>query len=166
MAAFNNDSDGSWADDPVEDPEQGDALDMELARRAILLGQRKQHGDWCHCGFCFPVENAFSAFDVTCCQESDPAKQICQENGIFQDENPYPCVHPSFCHLVLYERALNMYMTDGVNERCERPHERLRCLAYRAYIIWVHGFLERRNHTVVPHCVQKAIRQKFPDPQP
>lgn len=171
MAAADVESDGSWADDPDEDQERGEALDEVLARRADLLERRRENGDWCTCGYCFPVENAFSAFDVTCCQEKEPGRDICQEHELFQDEVQYPCVtqHPSFYHLILYERELNNvahhYQMDGVDARYVPRHEKLRYTGYRAYTAWVHGFLGRRNRIEIPHCVQKAIRRRFPDPQ-
>lgn len=169
-AAHDSDSDGSWADYPEEDPDRGAALDAEIARMDQLLQERLQNGDWCTCGYCFPPEHAFSAHDVTCCQESQPAREMCNDYQEFGDEMPYPCVtqHPSFYHQCLHERGLNnrahLYMMPGVDVRMVDRNERLRYIAFRVYIAWTHGRLGRRNRRAIPHCVQKAIRRRFPDP--
>lgn len=165
------DSDGSWHDDPVEQPDRAQQFDDEMERRQGVLQQRQQNGDWCNCGYCIPVEHAYSAFDVTCCQESEAGRQLCQENREFDDEQPYRCVtqHPSFYHLCLYERELNnvrhLYRMDGVDERNINRNQRLRYVAFRAYTAWAHGYLGRHRRREVPHCVQKAIRRRFPDAQ-
>ena len=170
-AAADHDSEGSWEDDVPEDEEQGRALNREYARRADVLQQRTANGDWCTCGTCYPTQDALSAFDVTCCQESDEAKALCAQNPEFEDEEPYSCVthHPCFYTYCLYEHGLNNraheYRMEGVNQGMVERHEKLRYVAYRSYTGWAHGFLGRRQRKEIPHCVQKAIRQRFKDPQ-
>lgn len=178
-ADVDSESEESWADDILEDPERGRALDAELARRAHLLETRKKTGEWCTCGYCFPVgEDTVSAFDVTCCQEDETVRDICQENELFKDKVKYPCVtqHPAFYHLVLYERKLiSIAAMDKEEEKEDEDDEddeeegipllsrqQLRCLAYKGYGIWV---LQLEYGRRVPQCVHKAIRRKFPDPQ-
>lgn len=167
MAQAEVDSDGSWADDVPEDEERGRQLDIELARRANVLATRQETNEWCTCGNCTPVENAHSAFDVTCCQESAEATALCQEYEVFDDIRAYPCVtnHPSFYHLCLYERIVDnvahVYRMEGVDERHIDRNDKLRYTAYRAYSNWAHGYLGRRNRRVIPHCVMKAIRRRF-----
>ena len=41
--------------------------------------------------------------------------------------------------------------------------QRLRQTAYQSFIAWAHGRLEERNRIPIPHCVLKAVREKFPD---
>ena len=160
-------SDGSWAGDPLEDREQGQLLNQELARRAAVLEQRMANGNWCTCGECFPVHSAESAFDVTCCQESDQARQLCQENVEFEDPRPYRCVthHPVFYGTCLYERRLandaHHYHMEGVDPRHVDRNTRLRYIAYRAYTTWAHGYLGRQHRRVIPLCVMARIRRRF-----
>lgn len=166
MAAADN-SDESWQGESEEDEEMGREMDQELARRANVLQERLANGNWCRCGECFPVLHAESAFDVTCCQESEDAIALCLENGEFDDPQPYRCVthHPMFYGQCLYERNLtnsaHLYRMEGVDQRGVDRNTRMRYTAYRTYTTWVHGYLGRRNRREIPQCVMARIRRRF-----
>ena len=140
MAAnYPDDDHDAWEGDVLEDPERGAEFDHLLARRAGFLQHRLQNNDWCTCNGCWPVFHAESDFDVKCCQEYEQVQQVCQENALFRDENPYACIvsHGSFYSLCLYERYLlsieNDYHMEGVDLRRIHRNERMRYIAYRSF---------------------------------
>ena len=79
-AAHDSDSDESWEDYLEQDPDRDAALDAEIAQKDQLLQEPSQNGDWCTCSFWFQPQHPFSAYDVTCCHESQPAREMC--NGV------------------------------------------------------------------------------------
>ena len=73
-AAHDSDSDGSWEDYPEQDPDRDAALDAEIAQKDQLLQEPSQNGHWCTCSCWFQPQHPFSAYDVTCRHESQPAR--------------------------------------------------------------------------------------------
>lgn len=169
-AADDSDVSGGWTDQEEEDEDQARVFDEEVHQRVAVLEARQAAGDWCQCGVCFPVKDAQSAFDVTCCQESQAAVVVCNQYEEFGDTESYKCVthHPSFYTNCLYQHQLqnmaHVYNRAGYNPQAHHPNERLRYTAYCSYTVWVHGYLGRRNRREIPHCVMKAIRARFPSP--
>mgnify|MGYP001804695873 FL=1 len=78
-AAHDTDSDGSWEDYLEQDPDRDAALDAEIAQKDQLLQKPSQNGDWCACSCWFQPQHPFSAYDVTCCHESQPAREMRNE---------------------------------------------------------------------------------------
>lgn len=142
---------------------------LEKARRAHLLQSRINANDWCICGNCWPVTHAESSDDVTCCQESEVAKAVCGQHKLFSHSKVYKCItgHPSFYHFCLYamylEHVAHLYRMDDVDMRVIDRNGMLRHVAYRSYTSWLHGYLGRKHHTVIPQCVYKGIMQAFPN---
>ena len=103
---------------------------------------------WCKCGGC-----------------KDMPKQrenVCCKN----DERNHE--HPDFHLIVLDDTVLGVamknnsdlwyYTFDVNNNACWR------FTAYRQYIMWHWGKLGYGNRKVIPSCVVRKIREKFPDP--
>ena len=170
-----SESDGSWADWPDADPEKVKQFDEEMARRAAVLEQRRSNGDWCRCSGCFPITHAESASDVTCCQESEQAVEVCQENDQFGNPLHYSCItqHFAFTSLCLYVRLLDNLMSTAfkevvsdMDEEEEEPANRnllRREAALRSYVLWVHGYnTEFFSPKEIPQCVRAKIWKRFP----
>ena len=79
-AAHDSDSDGSREDYPEHDPDRDAGLDAEIAQKDPLLQEPAINGDRCTCSCWFQQQHPFSAYDVTCCHESQPAREMC--NGV------------------------------------------------------------------------------------
>ena len=160
-------SDG-WAGEPEEDEEQERRYDRRIGERVERFAQRQEDGGWCSCGCCFPTENPLSEADLTCCQESDAARDLCSGHAEFGDAHPYRCVthHPSFYTLCKYERELrnisHVYRRAGHDVRGRADNQQLRYTAYCQYTVWAHGRLGRKNRRRIPHCVLQDIRRRFP----
>ena len=163
-------SDGSWDDYPAENPVRAAVLNREIARRAQLLQERLENGDWCRCGNCWPVLHAESADDVTCCHEQVEITAVRGQHALFGHADAYKCIcmHPSFFHFCLYEMHLDhiahLYKMDDVDLREIQRYKKLRYVAFRSFSGWIHGYLGRGNRRKIPQCVTKAIRQAFPSP--
>lgn len=163
-----SDHSGGWSDEPEEDDRESGLYDDEMADWARTLARRTATGDWCTCARCWPVQDALTASDVTCCQESYAARILCNGNYEFHVQLAYGCVtdHPSFYHFCLYEYHLrniaHVYQRAGHNPQGVAANQRLRYTAYCSYTVWAHGHLGRQNRKEIPHCVLKAIRTRFP----
>ncbi|OCT81147.1 hypothetical protein XELAEV_18027960mg [Xenopus laevis] len=48
--------------------------------------------------------------------------------------------------------------------KCQGAY-RLPKINYCAFIVWIYTFLGLHNHRVIPACVVRDIREKFPDPK-
>ena len=104
---------------------------------------------WCECG-------------GHCCEMQKEEECICCKNYIKNHQ------HPLFENHILTEHNLELamqnnadffnYPFDPSNNGCWRY------TAYRQYILWVWGKLGRRNRKVIPSCIVRKIRDRFPDP--
>lgn len=163
---------GGWSDEPREDEQQAAQYDADMDELADRFQYRMQNEDWCACEQCIPVEFAASGDDLNCCQECDIVTEVCQEHGLFGDDEAYSCItqHPHFYHTCLYRRDLEHSVAVGVYSFTRQSRrindQKLRYAAYRRYTVWIHGYLGRFNRKQIPQCATKAIKRAFPEEHP
>ncbi|XP_057290742.1 P2X purinoceptor 7-like [Hydractinia symbiolongicarpus] len=112
-------------------------------------GNRRRTEDnpgWCVCGQCIEME-----------EERD---QVCCQNNIKNHENA------EFRHLILDDRVLDLAMR-GNSDWLQYPFDPeenacWRYTAYRQYIMWFWGHLGSGNRKVIPSCILRKIRERFP----
>ena len=65
-------------------------------------------------------------------------------------------------------RLQQLYREDIFAEEAsseEDINKSLRHAAYRQYVLWIHGRLQRDDRRVVPACCVNVIRNKYPSPR-
>ncbi|OCT57273.1 hypothetical protein XELAEV_18003785mg [Xenopus laevis] len=123
--------------------------------------RRIGNNDWCLCGMCLPMTTAIESL---CCYEVDiihskiPVEGFCITDN---EEYKFECVNR--------DRADWNYRMSKFRITKFPPLAKymraLRKIAYRAFIVWIYTFLGLHNHRVIPACVVRDIREKFPDPK-
>ncbi|OCT80254.1 hypothetical protein XELAEV_18027071mg, partial [Xenopus laevis] len=122
---------------------------------------RTGNNDRCLCGMCMPMTTAIESL---CCYELPiihskiPVEEFCITDN---EEYRFECVNR--------DRANWNYRMSKFHITKFRPLAKymraLRKIAYRAFIVWIYTFLGLHNRRVIPACVVRDIREKFPDPK-
>lgn len=163
-------SSGGWTGEDEENEQERQMHDRVMEERAVPPRTRQLHGDWCQCQNCFPGGIAKSTDDVTCCQESPQAVEVCQEFELFGEKEHYKCIikHSNFRAFCTYRRNLlnrrHLYKAQGYRQGSYNGQ--LRYVAHHGYTVWIHGHLGFKNRRRVPHYVAKIIQEHFPEANP
>ena len=112
-----------------------------------VLHSPKTSPPWC---ICFKCEVMPNEKENVCCKNKDKNHE-----------------HPEFYHLVLDERVLDLAMKENADWLCFNfnpdDNSSWRYTAYRQYTMWHWGHLGRGNRKVIPACIVKIVRERFPD---
>ncbi|XP_068122633.1 P2X purinoceptor 7-like isoform X2 [Hyperolius riggenbachi] len=116
--------------------------------------------DWCKCGNCMQMP---TLRESQCCNQIEA---ICQK---FKEDITCVTQIPYFSNTFVNTEAVENFFRFHPNVT-EHPDERLynrklRQTAYRAFTVWLYGYLGKRRKRAIPSCVVKRIRETFPDPE-
>jgi len=152
----------SWDDEPTVSMAEDDALATLNEERAAVLRSRTVTGDWCKCEKCYPVRFAKSHNDVTCCQETEGCEELCWEPQLNLN---YLGFYYHCLDLRYMQNATHVFQCTNLPSHASyrERQQRLRQTAYQSFTAWAHGRLGEKNRIPIPHCVLKAVREKFPD---
>ena len=107
---------------------------------------------WCKCGRCLQMP---TPLEQRCCRSSPG---VCITHSAAGDINA----------VVLDQRVLLVCIIDRnevfILNDDPNAHNCLRHMAYRRYILWKYHRLGANNRRVIPSCVVKKIRQRYPSP--
>ncbi|XP_077314072.1 uncharacterized protein LOC143934379 isoform X3 [Lithobates pipiens] len=117
-----------------------------------------QTTDWCKCGHCCQMS---TVEESVCCHEISGMDYPLNDDCI--------TLHPDFQKLCLEKDRLDfLYRFLGrVKRRNDIPCylHKLRRMSYRAFVVWAHGFLDKRDCKPVPACVVKVVQDLLPYPE-
>ena len=119
-------------------------------RSDSLVDSDTRPGDWCECGNCEPSSEMRR---VECLCRADavlPVHQYAELRRESQTNQPYICVTD-------HRREFGRTLPGSWDH-----NTKIRYIAYREFIKFAYGTLGRRIRKVIPACVVKIIRQKFP----
>ncbi|XP_063291679.1 uncharacterized protein LOC134576945 [Pelobates fuscus] len=115
---------------------------------------------WCTCQNCCVVEMEDKHI---CCHGISSLRLLLNEDKV--------CItsHPFFQEMCLDHDQLDfLYRFWGQTSKKEEVLNyihKLRRTAYRAFMVWAHGFLDRRNPKPIPACVVRTVRASLPYPE-
>ncbi|KAK3729668.1 hypothetical protein QZH41_011474 [Actinostola sp. cb2023] len=137
--------------------------DTEPTEESVSIDGTIRAGNttWCCCGWCnvMPTEK-----ESVCCQELRILSNLTED---------LPCItsHESFLPVclnrdVLWTALVSLHDREnaGLPNRDEAPNRSLRYAAYRQFTWWVHGYLGKKIHRVIPSCAVTKIRERYPEP--
>ncbi|KAI8495133.1 hypothetical protein Bbelb_271190 [Branchiostoma belcheri] len=155
------DSSGDSEPDPGDD-NVWDGGDVETER--WRLGNR----NWCRCGQDEDNRNCLempSVRESVCCHDlpelTDTDKNVGTDHRCIRD-------HPDF-DVILHPanlRTLLIFRWDLIRQGVQEPvsNRAMRLIAYTSFTCWIHGRLGGRVRRVVPSCVVRYIRERYPEP--
>ena len=104
--------------------------------------------------------------DITGCQETQGCMDLCWESRLERCSSVTD--HPGFYYFYLDSRYIQnvthvFQRAKLVSFSYRERQQRLRQTACPSFTAWAHGRLGERIRIPIPHCVLKAVREKFPD---
>ncbi|CAH2319877.1 Hypothetical predicted protein [Pelobates cultripes] len=170
---------------PDRPPTTGDIESMNLIQNPadrVLPDQREQPvandfgllcgHRWIHhmtvCDWCWFL-NAVLTFECSeRCSEGGRARGLCMDS--------LDCIHNKFptqipdrpcSREMLSPNELRIFRVVGGSSSNVKARYlfKLRRTAYRAFMVWAHGFLDRRNPKPIPACVVSTVRASLPYPE-
>ncbi|KAM5140369.1 uncharacterized protein ACMZJ9_014196 [Mantella aurantiaca] len=113
--------------------------------------------DWCRCGHCCQMT---TLEESVCCHDISGMEYPLNDDCI--------TLHPAFQEWCLDRERLDfLYRFLGRVKGGSDVlyYHQLRRMSYRAFVVWAHGFLDKRDCKPVPACVVRAVRELLPYPQ-
>ena len=122
------------------------------------LEPRIGHNRWCTCQNCPAMT---TAKESVCCREIWEALDKMESQRCIT-------AHRRFEWVCLDEEVLQTSLVAMHDVRFDRytlpiPEKTFRLAAYRQFTWWIHSRLGKSIRRVIPACVVKQIREKFPD---
>lgn len=129
-----------------------------------LDSSRLENLHWCRCRCCV-IGLTMTLEECKCCKEFNILSEKLETLKCITD-------HPDFETLILSPAVLELSFIrhrryqGNFQDIKEINPKQFRFTAYRQYTAWVHYFesLGKGKRVVIPSCVVKEIRTKFPDP--
>uniref|UniRef100_A0A8C5MLY1 P2X purinoreceptor 7 intracellular domain-containing protein n=1 Tax=Leptobrachium leishanense TaxID=445787 RepID=A0A8C5MLY1_9ANUR len=140
------------------DPRYNDVLDVPQPS----VEERLSNTDWCLCGKCHQMPTMEESI---CCQEIEKIKEQFLENSQCICEDVYVNQR-----LVDRENVIDLYRYGMSFQRkrlrsvSQMEESDFRKTTYRAFTMWVYGYLGPRRRRPIPSCVVQHIRAAFPSP--
>ncbi|KAL3876084.1 hypothetical protein ACJMK2_003691 [Sinanodonta woodiana] len=115
---------------------------------------------WCSCQHCMTMQ---TRSESKCCKDMNIVDGKMEEAGI-------SCIteHDGFQANCLNEHVLETSYYEYLEEHepnDQSIHELYRYIAYRRFVRWIFQRLGQKQRKILPSCVVKAIREKFPSQQ-
>lgn len=122
---------------------------------------RTMDSSWCLCGRCAVMP---TATECICCKELEAVR------GKLGESDGVHCItqHGRFSAMCLEPEILRPVLVLLHDARCSTLQEPIsnrayRLCAYRLFTSWIHGRLGAHTRRIIPSCVVRSIRNKFPD---
>uniref|UniRef100_A0A8C5QLR2 P2X purinoreceptor 7 intracellular domain-containing protein n=1 Tax=Leptobrachium leishanense TaxID=445787 RepID=A0A8C5QLR2_9ANUR len=134
----------------------------EVQQAAVEEEERLSNTDWCICGKCVQMP---TTEESVCCHEFQNIKEKFGEDTKCICEDPY--VQESLVDreitIQLYRYGMS-FLRKRFRSVAQMKESDFRKTAYRAFTMWVYGYLGPRRRRPIPACVVKHIREAFPSP--
>ncbi|KAM8927163.1 P2X purinoceptor 7-like [Pelodytes ibericus] len=145
--------------DPIrEDREKDGGRGNTPPAASVRVG----HVGWCTCGNCMPMQTDESSI---CCREIRKIMPLLSQHAKCVCDIYYLRDHlVSREHLTALYRFGNSFRRVRFGSAEDMKESDFRITAYRAFTMWIYGYLGRRNKRPIPSCAVRRIRSHFPKP--